>query len=431
MTSFINPPPYRARRAAAVATLITLSATGLIVGGPAEATSFTLPLGSAGLVETRTSQVLATGVILTRIVRGAVPTTVDQIGTTSQGPWRVNVLSIDPALARGHLRATYGPDLARAEKVTDLVRISNAVAGTNASYFAYTASAQYPGEPRGLGLYGGALLSEPAAVSTEVDLVVDAKTSEVSIGRLTWTGQMRNRSTGKTLRLKYLNHPPVVPSGCTKAADQTTCTKSGDTVHFTPQFGRSTPRGYGVEVVLDSRGCRVRSHSTRGVVLAANQTSIQATGRETKSLIKLAKVGCLSRDVKLYDEGGKQIRLSSGLFGVAGRYQLTKAGKIVVPAGSSTFFARNPRTLAGRTTDGTIVLATIDGRQATSVGATLAETARVAQALGMVDAVNLDGGGSTTLSVRGALANKPSGSSGERAVGDALVYMDSPLPNGP
>jgi hypothetical protein len=212
MTSVIDSPRHLARRAAAVATLLTLSATGLIVGGPAEATSFTLPLGSPGLVETRTSQVLATGVILTRIVRGALPTTVDQIGTTSQGPWRVNVLSIDPALARGHLRATYGPDLARAEKVTDLVRTANAVAGTNASYFAFTASAQYPGEPRGLGLYGGALLSEPAAVSTEVDFVVNAKTSEVSIGRLTWTGQMRNRSTGKTLRLTYLNHPPVVPS---------------------------------------------------------------------------------------------------------------------------------------------------------------------------------------------------------------------------
>jgi hypothetical protein len=430
MTSLVNSLRHRTRRGVAAATLFTLSASGLIVGGRAEATSFTLPLGSPGLAEMRTSQILAPGVNLTRIVRGTLPTTVDQIGTTSQGPWRVNLLSIDPALARGHLQATYGPDLARAEKVTDLVRISGAVAGTNASYFTYTANLQYPGEPRGLGLYRGALLSEPAAVSTEVDLVVDAKTNKVSVGRLTWTGQMRNRSTGKTLRLKYLNHPPVVPSGCTKTADQTACTRSGDTVHFTPQFGRSTPRGYGVELVLDSRGCKVRSYNTRGVVLAANQTSIQATGRETKTLIKLTKAGCLSREVKLYDEGGKQLRLSSGLFGVAGRYKLTKAGKIVVPSGSSSFFARNPRTLAGRTADGTIVLATIDGRQTTSVGATLAETAQVAQALGMVDAVNLDGGGPTTLSVRGALANQPSGSSGERAVGDALVYIDSPLPNG-
>jgi hypothetical protein len=430
MTSFVNALQHRARRGVAVATLFTLSASGLIVGGRAEAISFTLPLGSPGLVETRTSQALATGVTLTRIVRGTLPTTVDQIGTTRQGPWRVNVLSIDPALARGHLRATYGPDLTRAEKVTDLVRISGAVAGTNASYFTYTANVQYPGEPRGLGLYRGALLSEPAAVSAEVDFVVDAKTNKVSVGRLTWTGQMRNRRTGKTLRLEYLNHPPVVPSGCTKTADQTACAKSGDTVHFTPQFGRSTPRGYGVEVVLDSRGCPVRSQSTRGVALAPNQTSIQATGSETKTLIKLAKGGCLSRQLKVYGEGGNQLKLSSGLFGVAGRYQLTKAGRIVVPTGSSNFFARNPRTLAGRTVDGTIVLATIDGRQTTSVGASLAETATVAQALGMVDAVNLDGGGSTTMSLHGALVNQPSGSSGERAVGDALVYIDSPLTDG-
>jgi hypothetical protein len=241
---------------------------------------------------------------------------------------------------------------------------------------------------------------------------------------------MRNRTTGKTLRLEYLNHPPAVPSACAKAVDQTTCTRSGDTVHFTPQFGRSTPRGYGLEVVLNSRGCPVRSQNTRGVVLAPNQTSIQATGRETKTLIKLAKGGCLSRQVKVYDESGNQLKLRPGLFGVAGRYQLTKAGRIIVPTGSSNFFARNPRTLAGRTADGTIVLATIDGRQTTSVGATLAETAQVAQALSMVDAVNLDGGGSTTLSVRGTLANQPSGSSGQRAVGDALVYIDNPLPKG-
>jgi len=114
------------------------------------------------------------------------------------------------------------------------------------------------------------------------------------------------------------------------------------------------------------------------------------------------------------------------MYGVAGRYRLTKAGKIVAPSGTGTFFARNPRTIAGRTANGTIVFATIDGRQPTSVGATLAETARIAHSLGMVDAVNLDGGGSTTMSVRGQLLNQPSGT-GERAVGDALVYIDNPL----
>ena len=114
-----------------------------------------------------------------------------------------------------------------------------------------------------------------------------------------------------------------------------------------------------------------------------------------------------------------------GLYGVNGRYRLTADGEIVVPAGSGSFFDRNPRTIAGTTRDGQIMLATIDGRQTTSVGTTLAETAAVADALGMYNAINLDGGGSTTMSVKGALVNQPSGST-QRSVGDALVYIDQP-----
>jgi exopolysaccharide biosynthesis protein len=98
-----------------------------------------------------------------------------------------------------------------------------------------------------------------------------------------------------------------------------------------------------------------------------------------------------------------------------------------VPDGSGSFLARNPRTIAGTTRDGIIMLVTIDGRQTTSVGTTLDETAAVADALHMDDAVNLDGEGSTTMSVRGDLVNQPSGTS-ERSVGDALVYLGSAWP---
>ena len=47
--------------------------------------------------------------------------------------------------------------------------------------------------------------------------------------------------------------------------------------------------------------------------------------------------------------------------------------------------------------------------------------ARVARSLGLVDAVNLDGGGSTTMVVRGAVISHPSDTTGERPVGDALL----------
>lgn len=62
--------------------------------------------------------------------------------------------------------------------------------------------------------------------------------------------------------------------------------------------------------------------------------------------------------------------------------------------------ARDPRSAAGVTADGRLVLATADGREATSVGATLAETAELLRRAGAVDGVNLDGGGSSTLAFR-------------------------------
>ncbi|MFP5070420.1 phosphodiester glycosidase family protein [Pseudonocardia nantongensis] len=62
--------------------------------------------------------------------------------------------------------------------------------------------------------------------------------------------------------------------------------------------------------------------------------------------------------------------------------------------------ARDPRSAAGVTADGRLVLATADGRESTSAGATLAETAQLLRRAGAVDGVNLDGGGSSTLAFR-------------------------------
>ena len=194
-------------------------------------------------------------------------------------------------------------------------------------------------------------------------------------------------------------------------------------VQFSAQFGGSTPAGYGVEVVLDGSGCPVKISNRRGTSLVAGQTSLQATGKQTRDLLTITKSGCLSQSVKLYDEAKKSITLGPDLYGVAGRYRLTKNGEVVVPSRTDSFFARNPRTIVGTTAAGQVLFVTIDGRQTTSVGTTMRETAAVAQSLGMTDAVNLDGGGSTTMAVAGQVVNRPSGGN-ERSVGDALIYLN-------
>ena len=89
---------------------------------------------------------------------------------------------------------------------------------------------------------------------------------------------------------------------------------------------------------------------------------------------------------------------------------------------------RHPRTAAGVTDDGTVVLIVVDGRQpAISNGASLADLAYIMASLGCVDAVNLDGGGSSTFIIKnekGELVTKNSPSGGTlRAVANGLMVV--------
>lgn len=419
MTSSARLP----RVAAAGALLLAaVAAFGIAPTANAEGSPF-LPLGDQDLTETRSTQVLTDGVSVTRIVRGTEPAPADQINTTTRGPWVVNVLTIDPDEAKGYVKATYGPDLAKVEKTTDLVRGAGALAGVNASFFTFTASVQYPGDPVGLGIFDGKLLSEPLTDPAEANFVIDAKSNKALMGHLSWTGTVRNKETDAELPLEFVNHPPVVPAACSLLIDQTACTAPGDVVLFTPEFAAATPSGAGIEIVLDKRGCVVRTATQRGTTLNAGQTSLQATGQDTVTLFQTLAGGCVDTSLAVKDEKGHKVALRDSLYGVTGRYRLVEDGNIVVPAGTGSFFDRNPRTIAGTTKDGKIVLATIDGRQTTSVGTTMNETTAVAKALDLRDAINLDGGGSTAMAVNGALVNHPAGA--ERPVGDALVYIDS------
>src|SRR3954447_25111749 len=219
-------PIRSARRAANLklslaAAMIAGMTIGLLPLPGARADGFSLQLGDQDLLETRVIEPVAPGVELVHIVRGMEPAAVDQIATTTRGPWKLTVLSINPKLATGHLKATYGPNLAQTERTTDLVTAAGALAGVNASYFTYDKNPQYPGDPVGLGLYNGVVMSEPAAVRSEIDLIVDANTNAVMMGHLTWSGRLKNRRTGQTLRIEYLNHPPVVPASCAKLSDPT------------------------------------------------------------------------------------------------------------------------------------------------------------------------------------------------------------------
>ncbi|MCB0295737.1 MAG: phosphodiester glycosidase family protein [Calditrichaeota bacterium] len=115
---------------------------------------------------------------------------------------------------------------------------------------------------------------------------------------------------------------------------------------------------------------------------------------------------------------------------------LLRKGKIRVTADDEVFFGSSipdihPRTAAGRTKSGTLILLVVDGRQSASRGVNLQELAVMMRDLGAVDALNLDGGGSSALVVNNVLLNRPTGGMVQREVMSALVTFYRPATTPP
>jgi exopolysaccharide biosynthesis protein len=89
-------------------------------------------------------------------------------------------------------------------------------------------------------------------------------------------------------------------------------------------------------------------------------------------------------------------------------------------SGPAFITTKHPRTLIGVDRRGDIWLVVVDGRQATSGGMTFADLQRLADRLELTDALNLDGGGSSTMVVGDRILNRPSDAKGPRAVSDAI-----------
>ncbi len=110
---------------------------------------------------------------------------------------------------------------------------------------------------------------------------------------------------------------------------------------------------------------------------------------------------------------------------------LIKDGVVHITDNEEVFFGSSipnvhPRTAAGVTEDGEVLLLVVDGRQPASRGVNLVELASILLDLGAVQALNLDGGGSSTFFAGGELLNRPSGGRDQREVMSAITVQCAP-----
>ena len=210
------------------------------------------------------------------------------------------------------------------------------------------------------------------------------------------------------------------------------CTDASELIQLTPRWGARTPRvAGGAELVVRDGLAAERLRAGGGTPIPRDGYVLSGSG-DAAAFLRRAAGQPVEVTTALHDTSTGAPLLVSDLAGVvSGGPRLVERGRIAVRAKAEGFAAlrvygrfvagRNPRTLAGVTATGGLLLVTVDGRRpGYSVGMGLPEAARLMRSLGARDALNLDGGGSTTMVIRGRVVNRPSDRAGERAVGDGV-----------
>jgi exopolysaccharide biosynthesis protein len=337
------------------------------------------------------------------------------------------------------VEATHDGTVARRETTSSIAAKLGAVVAVNAGFFVTADADGFQGVPSGLAAYDGQV--QALSAGSRAALVLNGSapprienllsTVTVHAGDASHPVEGFNRKPGL---IRDCGRPNARPTS--EPRQDFTCTSQDELVLFTAEFGAALPPGPGTQVTLDDTG-QVRSIGPLGGTVPAGGSVIDGIGGSADWLTAHAPVGSrLTVDEQIRDTSGKKVSLGhGGIVSAApvllrdGRPAIDAATEGVVdPKDLSFGYAwaeqRQPRTMAGLDARGRLLLVTVDGRRpGVSEGVTLEEGAALMRSLGAVDAINLDGGGSTAMAVQGALVNKPSDSAGERAIGDAVVVL--------
>lgn len=357
----------------------------------------------------RRDKVIAPGVVLTRI-------------QDPKGPWSIRAISvelgaastIEPVLATGKL-----PGL---ERTSAMAARYGALAAINGDYF------RASGRPVMLFAQDGELAQ--TALTWGVNFAVDQSETTSFIGHVDPQLWLAEQDTGVSHVVNRFN---AGEPGWKQIAGFSMLGGSDEK----PPEGACSARLYPIESwrsagarigtaqshVVNKVGCKsTRMYPKRGRIFSAPFGAAKATA--VTSLVP-------GQEVEFGWALGNQKtgEVWPGVFEtIGGNPTIVSDGQIVNVDGDTPFHKRNPRTGVGYTDDGRVLFVTVDGRQrGYSVGMTLKRFAKLFVGLGATRALNLDGGGSTTMVVNNEIVNRPSDGR-ERPVGSALLLLPGPDP---
>jgi phosphodiester glycosidase len=331
-------------------------------------------------------------------------------------PISIWLLRLDPAHVS--LRAALANDeVMGTETVADTATRRGALAAINAGFFLPN------GDPAGLLKLDGRLISDTRRPRGVVGITTSSGRAQLLFDRMTATMALTiHRSLGRRASV------PIDGIDTTRIR--------GKLMLFTPAYHADTDTAPGGrEWAVSGRPPRVvggpfdagkTAIPRDGFVLSFGGLNPPSTLRGLKRGTRVDLVPTyvpLGGDSSAWN-AATDIIGGAGLLARGGRYLDDWAPEQFAPGFAET---RHPRTMIGAAADGSIWLVAVDGRQPQlSAGMTLVELQSLARRLGLTDALNLDGGGSTTMWVTGEIMNSPSDASGPRKVSDALLVFPVP-----
>lgn len=287
-------------------------------------------------------------------------------------------------------------------RVSTIVKQNSAVAGVNGTYFATS------GMPLGVLMIDGALVSYP--ISDRTALII-TKERNVYIDNIIMDAYFQIGDVKYTI------------TGINEPRDS-----KNDIILYTSYYGELTKtNSTGLDIVVDNGVVSsTRSGNTwipeNGFVIAAGAlyaevlSSSIKEGNEIKVVVNVIPYstqiqGCLYQLI-------------------GGGPRLLKSGRIYISKYEEKFRrditkGRAARTAVGITGDNKLLFVTIDGRKKKtkngSLGMSLTELAYFLKSLGAEEALNLDGGGSSTMVVHGKVINKPADGA-QRRISNAILF---------
>ncbi len=341
--------------------------------------------------------------------------------TDKSGPWSIHVtrfelnhpeLHLTTTLARGTVfgLATVPEQVAAMPKT-----LGRPIAAVNGDFFLIKKE-PYQGDPRGLQIIDGELVSGPWR---EVAFWVDAD-GKPHMDRVKPDFKV-TLPQSKTINIGFNE---------TRADNKATL--------LTPALGPSTRTSNGVEVVLQSNGATEWLPAHTGEKISAKIAEVHNSGNtairpDTMVLSLGPKLAQRLPTLSTGDDVTISLSVTPALTGIrtaiGGGPALVRNGKNLQelkPGKADHLRERNPRTAIGWN-DHEFLMVVVDGRKPDlSVGMTFPELGALMVRLGCKEAMNLDGGGSTTMWLNGKVINHPSEKGVLRHVANTLVLLQSP-----